>query len=101
VLLELKRDAPRARGRLVVTLAAPAAIAPLSRPRSPVSAPAVRTAAAKPSDGTPAPAESADAKPDDARARCEARRRAVTAAFREALMIALEDIAPLMEQHQV
>ena len=101
VLLELKRDAPRAPRRLVVTLAAPEATAPSPPPRSPASARVVRTAPAKPGSSTLAAAEPAQPTPDDPRARCEKRRRAVTATFREALTIALEDLAPLMERHQV
>jgi len=101
IVLELKRDTPRGPRRLVVSLARPEAPAPLPPPRSPGSAPAVRPVAAKPGSSAPAATTPANPSRDDARARCETRRRQVTAAFREALTIALEDLAPLMERHQV
>jgi len=101
VVLELVKAAPRARARLVVTVAAPEATAPLSPPRSPASAPALRPAAAKPRSSTSAAAEPAEATLDDARARCEKRCRAVTAAFREALETAGTELLPIFAAHGV
>ena len=101
VVLELVKDAPRARARLVVTVAAPEAPAPPPPPRSPASAPAVRSAPAKPSTNPPAASEPANAKPDDTRARCEQRRAAVVESFRDALMATVDELVPVLEQRHI
>src|SRR6185437_1630317 len=101
VVLELVKDAPRARARLVVTVAAPEAPAPVSVPRSGASAPVVRTAPANAPRSTPAASEPANAKPDDARARGEKRRAAVVESFRAALTATVEEFVPVLEQRNI
>ena len=105
ITLELTRANAKAPVRLTVACTPRGATAPLPAPAPPASARVAQRANGKSAGSLRADAAHAEprsaqpSQPDDPRARCQARRQAVTKAFREAMETAGTELLPIFAAH--
>jgi hypothetical protein len=107
ITLELTRANAKAPLRLTVACTPRGATAPLPAPAPPASARVAQRANGKSAGSLRADAAHAEPpsahamQPEDPRARCQARRRAVTRAFREAMETAGTELLPIFAAHDI